>query len=153
MQAPASRPVPEELRRAIIALNHPLLRTAPVSERHQVGLPAGRGGAASVEHRITAFLASASDIVFAANRTLHPGKKRLLEHVAAPGDGGPDGLLPHIRALLEGDAPLPAMAPICDDIAAMLRDHGLTLADGVRGEEAWRPDHTRNAGLAWPERR
>jgi hypothetical protein len=78
LQAKAHRPYPEPLRRAIIALNHPLLRDARSSFLHQIERAIGRDDAVSVQHRTAALLASYFDVLFAFNRVLHPGEKRLV---------------------------------------------------------------------------
>jgi len=78
LQATARRPYPEPLRRAIVALNHPLLRDARASFLHQIERAIARDDPVSVQHRTTALLASAFDILFALNRVPHPGEKRLL---------------------------------------------------------------------------
>jgi hypothetical protein len=50
-----------------------------------------RGDAVSVNHRAAAFLASAFDVIFALNRVLHPGEKRLVSYVEASCPLRPDG--------------------------------------------------------------
>lgn len=78
LQAKAHRPYPEPLRCAIIDLNYPLLRDARSSFLHQIERAIGRDDAVSVQHRLTALLVSYFDVLFAFNRVLHPGEKRLL---------------------------------------------------------------------------
>jgi hypothetical protein len=78
LQEKVRRPYPEPLRRAIVELNYPLLRDARSSFLHQIERAIGRDDAVSVQHRTTAFLASYFDVIFAFNRVLHPGEKRLL---------------------------------------------------------------------------
>jgi hypothetical protein len=78
LQDQAVRPYPEPLRRAIIALNYPLLRTARSSFLHQIERAIARRDVNSVQHRTTALLASFFDILFALNRVPHPGEKRLI---------------------------------------------------------------------------
>jgi Domain of unknown function (DUF4037) len=78
LQERARCPYPEPLRQAIVAVNHPLLRTAHSSFRHQIERAISRRDANSVQHRTTAFLASYFDILFALNRVPHPGEKRLV---------------------------------------------------------------------------
>ena len=78
LRARARVPYPEELRRAIVAKNLPLLRRNQSSYRRQIELAVSRGDAFSVQHRVTALLASFFDIWFALERQPHPGEKRLL---------------------------------------------------------------------------
>ncbi|KAB0679606.1 nucleotidyltransferase domain-containing protein [Aureimonas leprariae] len=78
LQASARRPYPQALAQAIVAKNHPLLREAFGAFGGQIRRAAERGDAVSVNHRTAAFLASYFDILFALNRTPHPGEKRLL---------------------------------------------------------------------------
>jgi Domain of unknown function (DUF4037) len=83
LQARASQPYPESLRRAIIAKNHLMLRRAHSAYRHQLEHAVARGDLVSVNHRVAALLASYFDIIFALNRLPHPGEKRLLAVAAA----------------------------------------------------------------------
>lgn len=95
-------PYPEALRRRIIAHNHPVLRTIYTSYATQIDKAAARADIVSLNHRIAALLSSYFDCLFAANRVLHPGEKRLVEFAEAHC---------HWRS--------PTMA---EDIAALLRD-------------------------------
>jgi len=80
LQQTARQPYPTELQRAIIAKNFPILRGNISSYRRQIESAIRRGDLVSVQHRLTAFLASYWDIVFAVNAVPHPGEKRLAEH-------------------------------------------------------------------------
>jgi hypothetical protein len=77
LQARSKQDYPEALRRNIIAYNHPVLRTIMSSYLHQIEHAVRRDDIVSVNHRLAALLASYFDIVFALNRVLHPGEKRL----------------------------------------------------------------------------
>ena len=77
----AGQPYPEKLRQAIVAKNWPILRRNQSSYRHQIEVALWRGDAFSVQHRVTALLASFFDVWFALEREPHPGEKRLLAHL------------------------------------------------------------------------
>lgn len=77
----AQQPYPPELAEAIIRLNLPVLRQIFPSYQHQIAKAAARHDLVSLNHRTAALLASVFDILFAVNRQLHPGEKRLLEYV------------------------------------------------------------------------
>ncbi len=132
MQALADTPYPEELRRSIVAWNHPLLRTTRSSYRHQIELAIARDDPVSVQHRLTALLASVFDILFAVNRTPHPGEKRLLDHVARLEHGA--HLAPRIRNLIRApvDAPdrdlLRSIDVLGDDLDDLIRNDELAAA-------------------------
>jgi hypothetical protein len=70
---------PEPLRRNIIALNHPVLRGIIPAYAHQIEKAVVRRDLVSINHRVAALLASYFDIIFALNRQLHPGEKRMVE--------------------------------------------------------------------------
>jgi len=83
LRSRAEQPYPEPLRRAIIARNHPILRSTLSSYTHQITKALERNDLISINHRITALLASYFDILFAINRLYHPGEKRLAAYVLA----------------------------------------------------------------------
>jgi predicted nucleotidyltransferase len=73
------RPYPEELRRAIINFNRVVLRDVIPGYRSQVEKALKRADLVSINHRVSALVASYFDILFAFNRVPHPGEKRLIE--------------------------------------------------------------------------
>lgn len=103
LQRRAAVDYPEPLRRAIVAHNLPMLRGRRSSFLRQLQLAAERGDHLSVNHRSAAFLASWFDVLFAVNRTLHPGEKRLL---AFASDAGmiDETIGPQLDRLAQGSA-------------------------------------------------
>lgn len=71
-------PYPEPLRQNIIERNRRLLSGSLPCYRMQIKKALGRGDLVSVNHRVSAFLESYFDIIFAFNRQTHPGEKRLV---------------------------------------------------------------------------
>jgi hypothetical protein len=100
LQRDANRPYPEELVRAIVAKNHPILRRSASSYRYQLERVVARGDVVSVNHRVAALLASYFDILFAVNRLPHPGEKRLVETALEQCDRVPEGMDRQVRELI-----------------------------------------------------
>lgn len=73
-----SVPYPQKLRDNIIARNMKLLSTALPSYDKQIHKANSRCDLVSINHRVTEFLASYFDVIFALNNMTHPGEKRLL---------------------------------------------------------------------------
>ncbi|MGR5350510.1 DUF4037 domain-containing protein [Vibrio mediterranei] len=69
---------PSILRQNIIDKNLPLLLSVIPAYPDQINKSVQRGDRVSVQHRITAYLASYFDVLFAVNELPHPGEKRLL---------------------------------------------------------------------------
>ena len=72
-------PYPEQLRENIIRRNWALLHNHLPSYDEQIRKAASRGDLVSINHRVSAFLESYFDILFALNRQTHPGEKRLVQ--------------------------------------------------------------------------
>lgn len=72
---------PLELKNNIIKRNMMLMRSKPFASYYeQIEKAIKRKDIVSVNHRISAFLASYFDIIFAINEMLHPGEKRLIQY-------------------------------------------------------------------------
>jgi hypothetical protein len=127
VQRAAGAPYPEELVRAIIAKNHPILRASASAYSSQLRSALARNDWVSVNHRVAAVLASYFDILFAVNRVLHPGEKRLLEQACTLCLERPARMVEEVLALLAAAATgagLPeALDGLVDDLDLLL--HGL----------------------------
>ncbi len=93
-------PYPEELRRAVIQNNRSVLRGMISSYEAQIAKAIRRNDFVSVNHRVAGLLASYFDVIFACNRVLHPGEKRLLEQAARLCPSLPPGIQNDINAVL-----------------------------------------------------
>jgi hypothetical protein len=79
LQSVCQQEYPEPLRRNIVAFNHPVLRAVIPSYFNQLEKAVKRGDTISINHRLAGLFASYFDVIFALNRQLHPGEKRLVE--------------------------------------------------------------------------
>jgi Domain of unknown function (DUF4037) len=95
LQRKCREPYPEALRQSIIATNRRAMRGTLSSYEMQIRKAVARSDLVSVNHRIAALLASYFDVIFAVNRQLHPGEKRLIDFANA--------LCPVRPATLESD--------------------------------------------------
>lgn len=80
LQHKCLQPYPNKLRNAIIAKNHPVLRTVIPSYYNQIKKAIERDDFISVNHRIAALLASYFDVLFAINHLTNPGEKKILSY-------------------------------------------------------------------------
>ena len=72
-------PYPEQLQQNIISRNYKLLQTALPAYRMQIAKAIKRRDVVSINHRVTAFMESYFDILFALNAQTHPGEKRQIQ--------------------------------------------------------------------------
>lgn len=72
-------PYPEALRQNILENGWRLLHSSMPAYELQILKAAKRGDIVSINHRISAFLETYFDILFALNRKTHPGEKRLMD--------------------------------------------------------------------------
>lgn len=92
---------PDALKKAIVDMNYPILRSAFSSYYHQIEKATSRGDLNSVNHRVTAFLASYHDIIFAINGVLHPGEKRLLSIIESTCDHYPPQMSEQVTKMIK----------------------------------------------------
>lgn len=107
-------PYPEKLRKNIIENNRKLLSGCLPSYDKQIRKAAQRNDIVSVHHRITEFLASYFDIIFALNRLTHPGEKRLVQLCKSNCRLLPQSFEENINALLESVTKGGSYEIVCD---------------------------------------
>ncbi len=122
---------PEDLRQNIVTLNHPLLRSIIPSYAYQIEKAAKRRDLVSINHRLAALFASYFDILFAVNRQLHPGEKRMVEFALNHCKLLPESIEADITSLLllnAADIPnLPTrVTRLLDHLDQMLESEGFT---------------------------
>jgi hypothetical protein len=99
---------------------------------HQIEYAVRRDDIVSVNHRVAALLASYFDIVFALNRALHPGEKRLLafarrECALLPIEMDADVAAVLTAAGSASDTIVVHLARLLDRLDALLREAGFDL--------------------------
>jgi len=114
------QPYPEKLRENIIQHNVPVLRQIIPSYYFQIEKAVKRGDLVSINHRLTGLLASYFDILFALNRQLHPGEKRLVEKVVSTCELVPEHMEVEIDAVLT--SAVSGSAELLGNLTALL-DH------------------------------
>ncbi|MGL4373249.1 MAG: DUF4037 domain-containing protein, partial [Turicibacter sp.] len=115
------------LKKNIIKKNQPILRSCNSSYYHQIEKAIIRRDWNSVNHRVTAFLASYFDIIFALNEMPHPGEKRLLAIVEKDCGIYPCGYKEDIESLLvavgtDSKAVLKILNNMVDELESILKD-------------------------------
>ena len=105
LRARVAVPFSDQLRDRIIAHNHPVLRSIYTSYLAQAETAAIRSDWVSVNHRVAALLASYFDCLFAANRVLHPGEKRLVDFAEVACEHRPPEMREHVNGVLRATSP------------------------------------------------
>ena len=118
---------PDALKKAIVDMNYPILRNAFSSYYHQIEKAISRGDLNSVNHRVTAFLASYYDIIFAINGVLHPGEKRLLSIIESTCVHYPPHMSDFIKTIIKNigmddELLLQALNRLVDELELLLKE-------------------------------
>ena len=95
-------PYPQKLKENIISNNLKLLSGMLPSFDTQIQKAEKRGDLVSVNHRVTEFLASYFDIIFALNEMTHPGEKRMQSICSTECKILPDHFDENLNKLFEG---------------------------------------------------
>lgn len=95
-------PYPQKLKENIISNNLKLLSGMLPSFDMQIKKAENRGDFVSVNHRVTEFLASYFDIIFALNEMTHPGEKRMQSICSQECNILPNNFDENLNRLFEG---------------------------------------------------
>ena len=95
-------PYPKKLKENIISNNLKLLNGMLPSFDMQIEKAEKRGDLVSVNHRVTEFLASYFDIIFALNEMTHPGEKRMQSICSKECKILPDNFDTNLKRLFDG---------------------------------------------------
>jgi hypothetical protein len=133
LQERSNQPYPEQLRRAIVALNHPILRRVIPAYLHQIQKAIRRNDLVSINHRVAALLASYFDVLFALNRVPNPGEKRLVQIATERCAKVPEDMACRVEDVIH--AASEADERLVAKVEALV--HGL---DGLMREEGFDPE-------------
>jgi predicted nucleotidyltransferase len=123
LQKIAAVSYPQSLAKAIIHKNFALLKGSLAEHPTQLALAAKRNDVIHVHHRIDMILSSYFDILFALNRTLHPGDKRMLSY-AQELTYTPKGMLEDVTNLVTNqDNAIAKVKQLIDRLEALLIEH------------------------------
>lgn len=103
LQDRTRQPYPDTLAENIIKKNFNFLKDVMYSYYDQLASAVKREDFVSVNHRSAAFLASYFDIIFAKNKLLHPGEKKLVKYALTHCDVLPANFERDVKALAVGD--------------------------------------------------
>jgi len=129
LQDKCIQPYPSQLKRAIIAKNHPILRSVIPSYYGQIKKALGRKDLISINHRLATLFASFFDVLFALNEVLHPGEKKTLRFVKAECPLVPENHEGQIANILQSGAAgeksvLKELDVLLDDLDDLLKSEG-----------------------------
>lgn len=113
-------PYPRKLKENIIANNLKLLSGMLPSFDGQIQKAENRGDLVSVNHRVTEFLASYFDILFALNEMTHPGEKRMQQICAKECKILPEHFDSNLNRLFDGMFRQP-ISPVIRDMVEEIR--------------------------------
>ena len=115
-------PYPEKLAQNIIKKNFAYLNDAMFSFRDQIASAVERCDFVSINHRCAAFLASYFDIIFAKNRLLNPGEKKLVPFALKNCKILPEGFEADVKTLSVGEVSkrLPAADKMVENLRKIL---------------------------------
>ncbi|WP_278599527.1 DUF4037 domain-containing protein [Clostridium tertium] len=97
---------PSKLKENIIEKNYPLLKNNISSYYNQISKAIKRRDLNSINHRLSGFLASYFDIIFAINEIPHPGEKRLINIIKNTCDKIPRNFEEDINNILKSSGSL-----------------------------------------------
>lgn len=121
LQTKLETPYPEELAANIIHKNRMMIKDKiSASFKEQIEKAIKRNDYVSVNHRISAFLAGYFDIIFASNKLLHPGEKRLVEYALKHCTHLPANFAENIKNLCCNADKRTALKNICDELDKFL---------------------------------
>lgn len=92
---------PSQLKKNIIAMNYPILKNNFSSYYNQIDKAIKRNDIVNLNNRVSAFLDSYFDIIFAVNEIPHPGEKRLLSISQKICEKLPENIFKDIDKLLQ----------------------------------------------------
>jgi predicted nucleotidyltransferase len=141
LQEKSNQPYPVQLKRAIVAKNHPVLRAVIPSYYGQIQKALKRHDLVSVNHRLAALFASYFDVLFALNEILNPGEKKILMFVKEQCSRTPPSLERQIESVLQS-------AGVGDMILLQELDKMLDGLDELLMAEGFDPRQTLSANGA-----
>ena len=120
---------PEKLKNNIVKKNYPILRRGFSSYYNQITKALRRNDLVSINHRLSAFIASYFDILFAINEIPHPGEKKLIDIIENQCNIKPENFKENLeKVFIEGnDKILKNLDIIVDNLEVVLRKENIDI--------------------------